>query len=163
VDEPGRGGESEAPSRAGVGTVAVAAILLTGVIAIVLASSQGSSEKAAARAPNSCLKAWNSDRHALEFGRHNSLSHGYSDVQVGYTPTEGGTTLSSSPNDGECAVVFAADQLDPEIEYAGEIHLDGEWLPLSSRVEGPDLAALQRAALDGANATVTPDGKLLRR
>jgi hypothetical protein len=142
--------------------VAVAAILLTGVIAIVLASSQGSSEKTGAPAPNACLEAWNSDRHALEFGRHNSLNHGYTDVQVGYAPAEA-TTLSSSADDGECAVVFAADQLDPEIEYAGEIYLDGEWLPLSSRVEAPDLAALQRAALDGANATVTPEGKLVER
>ena len=138
-----------------------AAVLLAGLTAIILTSSGSSSEEgAAAPAPSRCLKAWNSDPEAIAFGRHDSVSHGYTDVQVGYMPKEGSTSLSSEPGGGECAVVFAADQLDPEPEYAGQIHLEGEWVPLSALLEPTALAELQSAAVGGANATVSPQGNL---
>ena len=78
-------------------------------------------------------------------------------------PQEGSTSLSSEPGGGECAVVFAAEQLDPEPVAAGQIQLDGEWVPLSSLLEPAALAELQSAAVDGANATVTAEGDLIEQ
>ena len=148
-------------SGARFGIVLAAGVLLAGLTAIILTSSKSSSDQGgAAPAPSRCLKAWNSDSEAIAFGRHDSVSHGYSDVQVGYMPKEGSTSLSSEPGGGECAVVFAANQLDPEAVYVGQIQLEGEWLPLSALVEPTTLAELQSAAFGGANATVTPQGNL---
>ena len=75
-------------------------------------------------------------------------------------PSEGSTSLSSAPDAGECAVVFAAEQLDPEPEAAGEIQLDGDWVPLSGLLEPAALGELQSAAVGAANATVTAEGNL---
>jgi hypothetical protein len=148
-------------SRSGTrfGAVLAAGLLLAGLIAIV-ATGSGPDEGGGAPAPGRCLEAWNSDAEAIAVGRHNSISHGYGDVQVGHMPEEGSTSLSSEPAAGECAVVFAAEQLDPEPEAAGEIQLDGEWVPLSSLLAPAALGELQSAAVDGANATVTPEGSL---
>ena len=146
------------------GAALAAVVLLAGLTAIILTSSGSSSEeRTAVPAPLGCLKAWNSDSRAIAFGRHNSISHRYDDVQVGRMPQEGATSLSSRPGTGECAVVFAAEQLDPEPEAAGEIQLDREWIPLSSLLETAALAELQSAAVDGANAIVTADGELLEQ
>ena len=115
-------------SRSGArfGAVLAAAVLLAGLTAIIVTGSGSSSEDgAAAPAPPRCLEAWNSDPEAVAFGRHNSISHGYSDVQVGHMPKEGSASLSSDPDAGECAVVFAAEQLDPEPVAAGQIHARG--------------------------------------
>lgn len=142
-----------------------AALLLAGLTAVILlASSSGPSEEgAAAPAPDNCLKAWNSDQQAIAFGRHNSVGHGYSDVEVGYMPEEGSASLSAEPDAGECAVVFAANQLDPEVLAAGQIYVEGQWVPLSGSLEPADLAELQSAAVGGANATVTPQGGLIEK
>jgi hypothetical protein len=156
---------SQASSGARFGVVLAAAVLLAGLVAIIVTSSGSSSDGGggAAPAPRRCLTAWNSDSEALAFGRHDSISHGYTDVQVGYMPEEGATSLSSEPEGGDCAVVFAADQLDPETEYVGQIYVAGEWVPLSGLLEALDLAELQDAAVDGANATVTSEGKLIEQ
>jgi hypothetical protein len=66
--------------------------------------------------------------------------------------------LTEASDVGECAVVFAANQLDPELLAAGQIHLEGRWVALSDLHEPADLAALQSAAVGGANATVAPQG-----
>ncbi len=110
--------------------------MLAGLTAIVLIGTGSSSEEGTgAPAPLRCLEAWNSDSLAIEYGRHNSLSHGYSDAQVGRMPQEGSASLSSKPDAGECAVVFAAEQLDPEPVAAGQIHDQGQWVPLSTLLE----------------------------
>ena len=155
---------SQASSGARFGVVLAAAVLLAGLVAIIVTSSGSSSDGGAeAPAPRRCLTAWNSDSEALAFGRHDSISHGYTDVQVGYMPEEGATSLSTEPEGGDCAVVFAADQLDPETEYVGQIYVTGQWVPLSGLLEPLDLAELQDAAVDGANATVTSAGKLIEQ
>ncbi len=144
------------------GVLLAGAVLLAGLTAIVLIGTGSSSEEGTgAPAPPRCLEAWNSDSLAIEYGRHNSLGHGYSDAQVGRMPREGSTSLSSKPDGGECAVVFAAEQLDPEPVAAGQIQLEGEWVPLSSLVEPAALAELQSAAVGGANATITEQGDLI--
>jgi hypothetical protein len=146
------------------GVVLAATVLLAGLVAIVLTSSQGSSDGGpAVAAPLRCLKEWNSDPEAIAFGRHNSLSHGYSDVQVGYMPPGGAASVSSERVGNECAAVFAAEQLDPEPVAAGQIRDQTQWVPLSGLLEPADLAELQDAAVDGANATVTPQGELVQQ
>jgi hypothetical protein len=146
------------------GAVLAAAVLLAGLTAIILTSSGSSSDEGtAAPAPLGCLKAWNSDSQAIAFGRHNSVSHGYTDAQVGRMPQEGATSLSSEPGTGECAVVFAAAELDPEPVAAGQIHDRGQWVPLSSLLEPAALGELQSAAVEGANAIVIAEGELIER
>ncbi len=78
-------------------------------------------------------------------------------------PEEGSASLSTDADAGECAVVFAANQLDPEELAAGEIHGAGGWVPLNGFIESDDLAELQSAAVGGANAIVTPQGNLIRK
>ncbi len=46
---------------------------------------------------------------------------------------------------------------------AGQIHGQGQWVPLSSLLEPAALAELQSAAVDGANATVTEEGELIEQ
>ncbi len=78
-----------------------AAVLLAGLIAVILLGSSGPSEEGdAAPAPDECLKAWNSDQRAIDFGRHNSVAHGYSDVEVGYMPNEGSAQSLGRPRCG---------------------------------------------------------------
>ena len=140
------------------------AVLLAGLIAVILlGSSAPSGEGGAAPAPDDCLKAWNSDQQAIDFGRHNSVAHGYSDVEVGYMSNGGSPQLSADPGAGECAVVFAANQLDPEHLAAGQIQVEGQWVPLSNSLDPAALAELQSAAVGGANAIVTPQGNLIEK
>jgi hypothetical protein len=139
-----------------------AALLLAGLTAVlVLAGSSGSDDGTSAPAPSKCLKAWNFDQQALDFGRHNSVAHGYSEVQIGYMPREGSANLSADASAGQCAVVFAANELDPEELAAGQIHGDGGWVPLSGLLEPAELAELQSTAVGGANATLTSQGELI--
>ena len=114
-----------------------AALLLAGLtVVLVLARSSGSDDGGAGVAPSDCLQAWNSDRQAI-------------------------ASLSADAEAGECAVVFAANELDPEPVAAGEIHGDGGWVPLNGLLEPTDLAELQSAAVGGANATLTSGGELI--
>ncbi len=153
--------QSEASAlRANLIFAGVAAIALGVLIAVVvvLAGSGGKSD--AAPAPGGCLRSWNSDQSALADGRHIALAHHYTEAQVGYMDADGADSISKEPNGRECVVVFASTTLDPEVEYAGQIELNGDWTPLSAVVAPVELAWLQRAALDAANARPTPEGKL---
>jgi hypothetical protein len=143
--------------------VVAAALLLAGLTAVLVLAGSSDSGDSASAAPRDCLEAWNSDQQAIEFGRHNSVAHGYSEVEVGYMPQEGSASLSGDAEAGECAVVFAANELDPEELAAGQIHGEGGWLPLSGLLESPDLAELQSAAVGRANATLTAQGDLVAK
>jgi hypothetical protein len=123
-------------------------------------AASSSSLKRSRAAPGPCLKAWNSDVEALNFGIHNSISHGYTDVQIGYMDERGAASLAIDPAAGECAVVFAAKQPDPEPEVVGQIHRGDHWVPLIRVLQAGELAALQRNAVADANATVNEYGKL---
>jgi hypothetical protein len=139
--------------------IAAALALVVLIAAIVLTSRSGSPEEGPVGLRD-CLDAWNFDVVALNYGVHNSISHGYRDVQVGYMP-EGGRSLSAHPDAGECAVVFAARRPDTELQAAGEIHRGDGWVPLSGWLGPADLARLQRTAVARANATVNQYGKLV--
>jgi hypothetical protein len=152
--------QSEASTvRANLIFAGVAAITLGVLIAVVVLAGSGGKSNAAP-APRECVRSWNSDRFALSDGRHNALVHHYTEAQVGYMDADGADSVSNDPKGRECVVVFASTTLDPEVEYAGEIEVDGEWLPLSAVVAPVELAGLQRAALDGANVRPTAEGKL---
>jgi hypothetical protein len=136
------------------------------IVAIVIpdspgASSEGDDRAKASQPPEGCLNAWNADVYALNYGVHSSISHGYTDVQVGYMPKSGGALLSDDPGIGPCAVVFAANQPDPERQAAGQVRRGGEWVPLSRLLGLHDLAQLQVTAVTQANAKVTQYGKLV--
>jgi hypothetical protein len=162
VSEDGGQAETQASSqRARLGFALAAALVLGGLITVFLVVT-GRSERTSA-APRRCLQAWNSDKYARGFGAHDAGAHSYVDVEVGYMPKEGSATVSADSHAGTCAVVFAATQLDPEVEYVGQQLVEGEWLPLSGVLEPSALEALQRAALDRANASVTPEGTLVNK
>ena len=136
------------------------------IVAIVIPDSPGSSsdgdnDATSAQASPDCLSAWNSDVYALNYGVHNSISHGYTDVQVGYMPKSGSALLSDDPGIGPCAAVFAANQPDPERQAAGQIRRGDEWIPLSRLLGLRDLVQLQVTAVTRANAKVTQYGKFV--
>jgi len=152
--------QSEASAlRANLIFAGVAAITLGVLIAVVVVLASGGNSNAAP-APRGCMRDWNSDQSALADGRHIALAHHYTEAQVGYMDADGAGSISKEPNGRECVVVFASTTLDPEVEYAGQIELNGDWTPLSAVVAPMELAWLQRAALDGANAKPTAEGRL---
>lgn len=133
--------------------------LVVGVVLIAPGSQDD--EEPATTASRECLDRWNSDEGALSYARHNRTFHRYSEAQVGYLPDDGSsTTISDDPNHGSCVVVFARSTLDPEPGAAGQIDRGGRWTPLTQIVVGNKLAALQNAALRGANAQPTEEGEL---
>jgi len=152
--------QSEASAlRANLIFAGVAAITLGVLIAVVVVLASGGNSNAAP-APRGCMRDWNSDQSALADGRHIALAHHYTEAQVGYMDADGAGSISKEPNGRECVVVFASTTLDPEVEYAGQIELNGDWTPLSAVVAPMELAWLQRTALDGANAKPTAEGRL---
>ena len=140
----------------------VAAITLGVLIAVVVLAASGGKSNAAP-APRGCMRSWNSDQSALADGRHIALAHHYTEAQLGYMDADGAGSISNDPNGRECVVVFASTTLDPEVEYAGQIELNGDWTPLSAVVAPVELAELQSAAVDGANAKPTAEGRLAKR
>ena len=140
--------------------LALAAALVVGVVVLVTAG--GEEEAAVASAPSTCLKDWNRDPVAREAGRHNHSFHRYEEARVGYLdPTDGvAAAVSSDPAAGLCAAVFPSGELDPEPEYAGFVLEGGRWVSLSDVLDPTRVGALQAAALETANATLTEDGEL---
>lgn len=133
------------------------------VVAVVTATAGGGddSDTPSAAAPSECVEAWNGDRDALAFARHNSIFHNYNSAQVGYLTPGADASVSSDPDAGDCVVVFARNQLDPEPQAAGQI-LDGKtWTPLITVTDVNAVARLQSEAFDGANAEPTIDGEIV--
>jgi hypothetical protein len=141
---------------------AVSALAGFGVIvAIVLIVAGGNdSSSASSPAPRECVEAWNNDRDALAFARHNSIFHNYQRAQVGYLVLDGEATVSGDAG-GECTVVFARNQLDPEPVAAGQVLRDEVWTPLAEVTDINTVARLQSEAFDGANAEPTPEGEIV--
>ena len=137
-----------------------ATVALVAMVAVVLATGGDSSGEAAAP-PKRCVDAWNDDPDALAYGIHNYGSHGYERVQV--------TTLSAqgeeppAGEEGVCAVIFGALELDSEPVAAGQVVVDGRWQPLALQ-QGVDInrvAELQTIAYGEPNSSLDTDGMLV--
>jgi hypothetical protein len=137
--------------------VAGVAGVLAALIAAILVFS-GGEERSFAEAPPDCVSAWNDDPSAVALGRHQTSIHGYIDVEVAML-LPGGTDPGAGET-GDCAVVFAAGTLDPEVSAAAQIRRGGAWRPLSDTAATDRLAELQARAGGSYNAQLTPDGTI---
>ena len=159
-------GATPQPSAASARTrllFALVALLTFGVVVAVVAVTAGGDDDsgAAAAAPEECIDAWNGDRNALAFARHNSIFHNYNTAQVGYLTPGADASVSGERGAGECVVVFARNELDPEPQAAGQIVDKGVWRPLIEVTDVNTVARLQSEAFNGANAEPTIDGEIL--
>ena len=149
--DPGRG-------RLLFAGVLAAALLVALVIVVVLGDSEEEREFSAA--PPQCIDDWNDDEAAIAFGRHQSGSHGYYEVQVLTLSSDGSAEVSPAAEGANCAVVFAATALDPEPVSAAQIQKRGAWIPLLQLAEPDRLADLQLEAQSAYNAQIGPDGRI---
>jgi hypothetical protein len=162
-EEPGGAGAPARSDRARI-LLALGALAAFGAVVAVVAVTAGGSDDsggAGAEAPQECIDAWNEDRAALAFARHNSIFHNYNSAEVGYLTPAADASISSDPETGECVVVFARTQLDPEALAAGQILEGGVWTPLTDVTDVNTVARLQSEAFDGANAKPTIDGEIV--
>ena len=138
--------------------VVLTAGLAVAVLVVVLAGGGGASEGGDADAR--CLDAWNGDQTAVGYGVHQFNGHGYDRVQVLRVDDTGAPTESE---DGLCAVVFAAGQLDPEPGARAQVQLDGAWTGFEelSNADNRTIGELQSDAVAEANASLTTDGRLV--
>jgi hypothetical protein len=128
--------------------------LVIAVLVVVIAGGGGDDGPPA---DGACISAWNDDPAAVSLGVHQFNGHGYDLVQV--------TRLdkSGAPDDaGDCAVVFAASALDPELAAAAQVERDGAWHALSAEpgISPERLGELQGDATGKVNATLGDDGTL---
>ena len=152
---------AESSKRLRLLTAAVAALALSGLVAVVLVLSGGSGvEHSFDPAPERCLAAWNDDQRAIGLGRHQFGTHGYSEVQV---LTLGPGLSEPAPPEqpgASCAVIFAADTLDLEIDAAASVRMRNGWEPLSGHQPPEELAVLQEEAGRAYNAELDADGSI---
>lgn len=136
---------------------ALATALAIGVVVVALSSGQESTPVAAA--DPRCLKQWNEDPVALTAGRHQYTFHRYTNVQILRLDT--GSDFDESAR-GDCAIVFAANALDPESAAAAMVLQKQVWSPLSAaRGATPErLGELQSNAVAGANAIIDRQGRI---
>lgn len=142
-----------------VAALALALGLGVAVLLVLLGGSPGEGEEVAAADPD-CVERWNDDPAALQIGRHQYGSHGYSSLEV-LRLTEDGTAESDGES-GVCTLVFPAQALDPEPPAAALAYLQGSWVPLSAlpTVSEIRLAELQSKAFTATNATMAEDGTI---
>jgi hypothetical protein len=138
----------------------MAIALTTIIIVVAVASGGGSTERRAIDAPPGCVTAWNNDRAARAYGRHNFNFHRYTGALVTYlTPS----AEEVGPEEGGlCAVIFPSRALDPEPFAAGQVLRRGRWLPISSlpEVELDRVAELQVTAAGAPNTRLDASGQL---
>jgi hypothetical protein len=142
--------------------LALAALAAFGIVVAAVAVTAGGEDEAssAPAAPAECLEAWNGDRDALAFARHNSIFHNYNSAQVGYLEPSAKASVSDDPGAGDCVVVFPRNQLDPEPLAAGQLLTNRGWVPLIEAMDVNAVARLQSEAFDGANAEPTIEGEI---
>ncbi len=142
------------------GSLLVLAVVV-GIVLLAGGSDEASDEEDAGGsfgAPSECIEAWNADRQAVAAAQHNVAGHGYSAAQVGYITNDG--SLGDDPDEGACAVVFGATQLDIDLVQVGQVNEGGAWRPLSESLENATLELLQTSALELSNAAIGADGSL---
>jgi hypothetical protein len=137
---------------------ALAAALIAAVVLILVLRDAG--ERQFAAAPSRCIALWNDDGAALVFGRHQSGSHGYYEVEVMELLSDGSARAEPGAAGARCGVVFASSALDPEPVSAAQIHRPIDWVPLSTVQEFGRLAELQGEAQSDYNARIGLDGRI---
>lgn len=131
------------------------------VVVLVLATGGGGEDDSVADADPGCIEQWNSDPAALAVGRHQTAFHRYSTVQVLRLVLDG-DSFPADPG-GACALAYAAAVPAKEREASAQVLAEGRWVALST-IEGvtPELLArLQDEAIEGANAGLDEQGRLL--
>jgi len=139
--------------------ILTAASLFTLVVVIVAVTVGTSGGGSTSDAPEQCVAAWNSAPPAKAFGAHDySLGHDYRAAWV--TRLDPSGLVESEA--GLCAVVFPRQTIDLEAFAAGQILRDGTWVSFTAlpRITAQRIAALQKQAIDEANAELVGDGTL---
>jgi hypothetical protein len=148
-------------SRARLAIALGAAIVLAVIVIVVAVASGGSDdEREVAAAPERCVEAWNADKAARAYGRHNFSFHLYKGALVTFL-TENGVEVAPGEG-GLCAVIFPSEALDPEPFAAGQV-LDGRRWKAISELGGVELtrvAELQVTAAGSPNTTLSVQGVL---
>jgi hypothetical protein len=131
--------------------------LVAAVLVVVLAG--GGDESKAEAADSECVDDWNGDESMVAFGLHQFNGHGYERVEVLRVTQEAKPTDSE---DGICAVVFAARNLDPEPGARAQVLVDDQWTGIENlgNVDDQEIAQLQADAFSRVNASLTTDGRL---
>ena len=139
----------------------VAAVLAVGLVAavlvVVLAGGGGGSDAEAA--DSECIDDWNDDEAMISYGLHQFNGHGYERVEVLRITQDAKPTESES---GICAVVFAAQNLDPEPGARAQVLVDDQWTGIESlgNVDEQEICRLQTDAFGRVNASLAADGRL---
>ena len=128
-------------------------ILLSVILAAVGCGGAGTPAQApaggaAASHASACAQAFNAE-HAADFGRHAFTEHDSRTARVGEI-------------DGECAVVFAVAEDDPEYGTLGIVREGESWIPLNY-LGRRRATSEQRAAAGAVNADVRPSGEVVLR
>ena len=142
-----------------LGLIALFAILV-GVV-VIAQSGGGDEDRTFAAAPAKCIESWNSDADTVSLGQHQAVAHGYSRVEVAYATGDGSEVSIEPIQDGSCALLFAASQLDSELAAAALIERRDAWEPMiATGADAARLDELQDGALEAANAELGADGRL---
>lgn len=140
----------------GLGRVAT---LVSAALAISLAAC-GGEDAASAAIPEDCLRSWNAESASLKFGKHVYDTHQSKQAQVTLLePSKGAINIKGTE---ACAVVFTVAESDPEYGDVGLVITRFGWASLRELARGDTarLTQIQRAANEGVNAKLFPDGTL---
>jgi hypothetical protein len=135
-----------------------AAVVLAAIVGVVVALGGSGGEHRFTEPPQRCLKAWNDDPAAVRLGRHQYTAHLYANVEVLTLSSDYAEPVSAEEPGAACAVIFAAEGLDPEVSAAASVHVAGIWESLSLYREPEELASLQSEAQGAYNAHLGADG-----
>jgi hypothetical protein len=146
--------------RGRLAIVAVAATLL--VVMVVVGTQLGGSDSEGS-VDDACVRAWNGDQLALQDGVHAHNVHRYRATFVTRVDAEANLLEPDAP-EGRCAVIFASPRPDQELDFGVRVYEHGRWAGLGL-VDGltiDEVGEMQREAMSRANATLHPDGSLVR-
>ncbi len=141
----------------------VVAIVLTSALVALSGCGGDGSDPASASAPavpDDCLRSWNTETAALDYGRHVYTTHRAAQAQVLLVePSPGSINIKG---DQACAVVFSVDRSDYEYGDVGLVITSFGWASMRELARGDAgrLAELQDAAYAAPNTQLFPDGTL---
>lgn len=110
--------------------------------------------------PEDCLRSWNTESAALDYGTHVYTTHRAAQAQVLLVePSRGSINIKG---DQACAVVFAVEPSDYEYGDVGMVITSFGWASMRELARGDAgrLTELQTAAYAAPNVQLFPDGTL---